>query len=178
MDPDLPQEVPGRRSLRPGLSIFECCTLHYLFVMDAKPLQNPHALVTTRRSRTKPSVGPSQCRCLIDPHHLAPRSTRPKRTSKFRSEDSRSWTSRFRASRCQLGQLGLGQQGAPPGSARRLRLYPIVTLERTATGYERKPGIKWLGGTAKWQLDMTLPAPGAAVGRGRALGGEAWGLFF
>jgi hypothetical protein len=34
--------------------------------------------------------------------------------------------------------------------------YPIATSEKTATAYDRKPGIKRASCAAKWQLDMTL----------------------
>jgi hypothetical protein len=40
--------------------------------------------------------------------------------------------------------------GMPPfAAAVSLGLYPIVTLEKTATEYDRKTGIKWLSCTAK-----------------------------
>jgi hypothetical protein len=42
--------------------------------------------------------------------------------------------------------LALPRRGTEPGGG---GVYPIVTLENTATYYDRKPGIKWLSCTAK-----------------------------
>jgi hypothetical protein len=39
--------------------------------------------------------------------------------------------------------------GGAEGVATRVIKYPIVTLEKTAIEYDRKPGMKWLRCTAK-----------------------------
>jgi hypothetical protein len=52
------------------------------------------------------------------------------------------------------------------GTAARIGINPIVTLEKTATEYASKPGIKWLSCSVKCQSDITLGALRLTVTRG------------